>query len=342
MEKRENKTDGKTQLSEIGQVLKVLSKAIVRETAAFNYYYKGSEDKTLPAGVRGLLERLAEEERRHRYLLLNEYKNVQKSWNDDDPEDKEHSVSYPVPSEMEITTLSGTTDLEITSLSLPGRFLGGDNIISEAIMGRDNSEKGTFVMLYDVMGHSIETTEINALAARLLGEYIEASSSAKMEMDLLSPGKIVCHLNERFSEKFEGQGVFLTLLCILIDYEEKMMTFTIAGHEPPFLVRDKGKVGSLLNTQLIIGVDSSYLYRESKVPFDRGDVFCIFSDGLIEACNPAGEIFGRERIAGCLEKAWNLPPKEIIEEIMNDLRDFCSDVPLEDEISIIVIRSKGD
>ncbi|MBN2185373.1 MAG: SpoIIE family protein phosphatase [Candidatus Krumholzibacteriota bacterium] len=342
MAKSEDKTGGNEKLSEIGQVLKVLSKAIARETAAFNYYYRGSEDKTLPAGVRGLLERLAEEERRHRYLLLNEYKNVQKSWNDDDSEVKEHSASYPVPSKLDISTLSATTDLEITSLSLPGRFLGGDNIISEAIVGRDNSEKGTFLMLYDVMGHSIETTEINALAARLLGEYIEASTSARMEMDLLSPKKIVCHLNERFSEKFEGQGVFLTLLCILIDYQEKMMTFTIAGHEPPFLVHDRGKVGSLLNTQLIIGVDSNYLYRDSKVPFERGDVFCIFSDGLIEASNPAGEIFGRDRIASCLERSWNLPPREIISDIMDSLRDFCSGRPLEDEISIVVICSKGD
>ncbi len=333
---------GKGRSGEIGEVLKVLSKAIARETAAFNYYYRGSEDKALPAGVRGLLERLAEEERKHRYLLLNEYRNVQKSWNDAEPESDHHSVSYEVPSKLDITTLNATSNLKITSLSLPGRFLGGDNIISEAITGRDKSEKGTFLLLYDVMGHSIETTEINALAARLLGEYIESSTSARMEMDLLSPRKIVAHLNESFSSEFEGQGVFLTLLCILIDNEEKALTFTIAGHEPPFLVHERGRVGSLLNTQLIVGVDSEYLYRENKVPFERGDVFCIFSDGLIEASNPGGEIFGRDSIAECLERSWKLPPEDIIKDIMGSLKEFCSGRPVEDEISIVVISSKGD
>ncbi|MBN2071594.1 MAG: SpoIIE family protein phosphatase [Candidatus Krumholzibacteriota bacterium] len=342
MEDDSERTEEEAGLTEVGQVLKVLSRAIARETAAFNYYYKGSEDKTLPAGVRGLLERLAEEERRHRYLLLNEYMTVQKSWSNDGAEDKEHSLSYHVPDEFELTSLSGTTDIEITSISLPGRLLGGDNIISEVIRGRDKREKGTFLMLYDVMGHSIKTTEINALAARLLGEYIEASSSGKMEMELLSPKNIVCHLNERFGEKFEGQGVFLTLLCLLIDFEDKMMTFTIAGHEPPFLVHDRGKVGSLLNTQLILGVDTNFTYRESKVPFESGNVFCIFSDGLVEAKGPGDEIFGRDRIAACLEKTWEGTPEEIIKNIMAELREFSSGIPLEDEISIVVIRSKGE
>jgi len=55
------------------EILKVLQTAIMRETGAFNFYYRKSEDDSLPVSVRGLLVRLAEEERRHRHLLLDEY-----------------------------------------------------------------------------------------------------------------------------------------------------------------------------------------------------------------------------------------------------------------------------
>ncbi|MCK4235856.1 MAG: SpoIIE family protein phosphatase [Candidatus Krumholzibacteria bacterium] len=327
--------------SEIQQVLQVLSKAIIRETAAFNYYYKGSEDASFPPGVRGLLSRLAEEERMHRHLLMNEYIAVEKGWQGAPSEGKGHDLSYAVPDEPVYVSLDVSSDLEVTAVSLPARLVGGDNILSTVIRDHNGKETGTFLLLYDVMGHSIETTEINALAARVLGEYLEASCSVKMEKELVSPQKVVQHLNEKISEKFEGQGVFLTLLCALFDSENKMMTYTLAGHEPPFLVNDRGSVGSLLNTQLIVGIDAGFRYLEHKVPFREGDLLCIFSDGIVEAENAAGEIYGRERVAGIMEKFWEMPSEAIVRSMLSDLREFCWGMPLKDEVSIVIVGAKG-
>lgn len=328
--------------SEKQQVLKVLSGAIIRETTAFNYYYKGSEDASFPPGVRGLLTRLAEEERQHRHLLMNEYMAVEKGWHDGKQEGSHDTLSYAVPDEPVHVPLEVSGDLELTALSLPTRLVGGDNILSNVIKDHNGMDRGTFLLLYDVMGHSIGTTEINALAAKVLGEYVEASGSTKMEMELLSPKMVVRHLNEKINEKYEGQGVFLTLICALFDSENKMVTYTLAGHEPPFLIHDRGRVGSLLNTQLIVGIDAGFKYREHKVPFEKGDVLCIFSDGIIEAENPEGEIFGRERVAAALERCLDMPTGAIIEDMLGDLRKFCSGSPLRDEVSIVVVGSKGE
>ncbi len=326
--------------SEIEQVLKVLSGAIKRETTAFNYYYRGSENLSLPQGVRGLLSRLAEEERTHRHLLINEYQAVERGWGDSERPDS--GLSYAIPEKLSFISLNISNDLESAAVSLPSVFVGGDNILSTVIKEHDSEDRGTFLLLYDVMGHSIETTQINALAAKIMGEYIENSCSAKMEMELLSPGKVVRLLNSEINEIFEGQGVFLTLMCVLFNSDTGILKYTLAGHEPPILIRDRGKAVSLLNTQLIVGIDSDYYYRENMIPFEKGDKLCIFSDGIVEARNADGEFFGRKRIAKIVENNWNESPRKIIKKALVKLKEFIGTIPLSDEITIVIIALKEE
>ena len=334
------KRDGKAMSrSEIEQVLKVLSVAIKRETTAFNYYSRGSENLSLPQGVRGLLSRLAEEERGHRHLLTNEYQAIERGW--DDSEQSGSDLSYAIPQKPSFIPLDVSDDLETAAVSLPAVLVGGDNILSTIIKEHDLEDRGTFLLLYDVMGHSIETTHINALAAKTMGEYVETSCSAKMEMELLSPGKVVRLLNGKINEIFEGQGVFLTLMCMLFNSNTGMLKYTLAGHEPPFLIRENGKAGSLLDTQLIVGIDSDFYYRENMVSFERGDTLCIFSDGIVEARNADGDFFGRRKIAKILESNRGTPPRKIVNEILVKLNEFIGSIPLTDEITIVIITSKG-
>ncbi|MBN1165211.1 MAG: SpoIIE family protein phosphatase [Candidatus Krumholzibacteriota bacterium] len=328
--------------SEIQQVLKVLSRAIIRETAAFNYYYQGSENTSLPSGVRGLLSKLAEEERRHRHLLMNEFRSVELSWKGMRKEGEEQALSYQVPGGASFIPLQVAAPHEIAAVSLPARLVGGDNILTSIIRDRENREAGTFLMLYDAMGHGIETTEINALAARIMGEYLDMSGSVETQKEILSPQAVVRHLNQKIHETYEGQGVFLTLLCALFDTRNKSMTYTLAGHEPPFMIHNREKVISLLDTQLIVGIDAEYNYREKTVPFVGGDVLCIFSDGIIEANNREGDIFGRRRVARILEESLDRPAEAIVENIMRGLRRFCAGIPLADEVSIIVFNHKQE
>lgn len=328
-------------MGDIEQVLKVLSKAIVRETAAFNYYYGQSEDESFPPEVRGLLVKLAEEERVHRRLLMNEYISVEKGWNEDWDEEKGNVLTWDIPDEPPVVPLEVSGGLQMAAVSLPARLVGGDNIYTMVIKGQNQEERGTFFTLYDVMGHGLETTEINALANRLIGEYVESTVSAKMEWEMISPVKVVKHMNSTISAKYEGQGVFLTLLCALFDCSRGEMTYTLAGHEPPFHLKADGEVESLLKTQLIMGIDPGYPYREYSIPFCRGDRLCVFSDGIIEAKNGKGEMYGRERVASALEKSRGASPDEAIVGILAELREFCSGTPMEDELTIVIISSEG-
>ncbi len=270
-------------IDEREEILKVLSGAIIRETNAFNFYYKGSENEKIPAGARGLLSRLAEEERVHRQLLVHEYKAIEKGWDGEEGDEGEPELSYQIPETPSFTPLELSKALEAIALTMPSRLVGGDSIFSRVIRDHTGNARGTLLLFYDAMGHSMKTTEINALAAKAVGEYVDSVSLSKMDAEMLSPKKIVTLLNEKIAEKYEGEGIFLTVLCVLFDCHNKTVTYTSAGHEPPFMIDSSGKASSLLQTQLIAGIDPAFHYREHSMPIGPGDIFSVFSDGIVEA-----------------------------------------------------------
>jgi len=323
--------------NELELVLKVLSRAISRETVAFNYYFKQSRNTSLPRGVRGLLTRLSEEERNHRKLIINEYMAVRKGYHEgDEASSGGGGVSYRIPEDPELVPLQKPARLDVKAVSLPARLVGGDNVLSRVIQEGPGRDVGLFITLYDAMGHSIETTEVNAAAASILGEYIDSNSSAGAQKEKLSPSRAVRYLNAELGGGLADQGVFITLFAAYIDLEEGRAIYTIAGQEPPIMVRGDGKVDSLLHTQLILGIDPEFKYREYEIPFSEGDALCVFSDGLVEARNPEDEYYGRRRLAEVLAKSGGKSAEKIIGDILSDIDRFSSGVPVEDEISILL------
>lgn len=327
---------------ERGQILKVLSGAIIRETNAFNFYYRGSENPLLPAGARGLLVRLAEEERIHRQLLVDEYRTIEKEWSGDAVDEQGRQLAYRVPGEISPVPLEVGEEFDAVAVTIPTRLVGGDNIVSRVLRSHGGGARGTLLLLYDAMGHSLQTTEINALASQAVGEYVEAVSLSRMESELMGPKKLVELINARVAERYSGEGVFLTVLGVLFDARLPQMVITCAGHEPPFIVSGDEAARSLMQTQLIAGIDPAYRYREHEVEFGPGDLLCLFSDGIIEAENKAGELFGRSGVARILERHRGADPTEIVRRLLAALAAHLGDEPLRDEISLAVVRRKGD
>ena len=323
------------------QILDILSGAILRETEAFNYYHKNAVEPSAPPAVRGLFSRLAEEERGHRHLLINEFLSVKRGWQREEGEEEKHVPAFSVPDKLPFIPLRTAPDLEAAAVCLPGRLMGGDNVFSAAIHDHAGEVEGTFLILYDAMGHSLETTDTNALAAGVIGEHFESSSTARMQKELLDPGRIATLLNERLHERFNGQGVFLTLFCAHFDTRGETMSYACGGHEPPFVVHADGRIESILNTQLIVGIDPDFDYVTDSVPFAKGDLLCIFTDGIVEARDEDGEFFGRGGVQEVLSEIGDATPEETIERLLDRVRSHSAAELIHDEISIVVVRSKG-
>ena len=105
----------------------ILIEAIRRETEAFNYYYNASENSP-SSETRSLLLQLAEEERKHRTILLQEFQNLKrlKSGVNKEVLLKEEKVSFHVPEKPSFKRVQSLKSIDLAVVSLPTEFIGGD------------------------------------------------------------------------------------------------------------------------------------------------------------------------------------------------------------------------
>ena len=105
------------------------------------------------------------------------------------------------------------------------------------------------------------------------------------------------------------------------------------------MIDSAGNITTLDATGLILGVLPGQQYERKVVHIEQGSVIAIFTDGLEEAMNPEGEIFGQERIIETLKQSLELSSRDIVKAIQDKAVEFCSGRPLHDDLTMIVIKS---
>ena len=144
------------------------------------------------------------------------------------------------------------------------------------------------VVLADVSGKGISAA---LLVGRLSAETRYCLASQPTPADALG------QLNNVFCEN-RWQDRFVTLVLAVIDPAQHALTVVNAGHMAPLLRRAAGKVEAVGETEsgLPLGVDRNVDYNQSIVHFDNGDCLTMFTDGITEAMNDHGDLYGSHRL----------------------------------------------
>ncbi len=165
----------------------------------------------------------------------------------------------------------------------PANKLGGDYFDYIPLSGGRLA-----VVVADVSGKGIAAS---LLMARLSAEARYCLVSESM------PAEAVGRLNQVFSDA-SWQDRFVTLVLTVLDPVRHELTLVNAGHLPPLLRRGNGKVESLteVETRLPLGVDADVIYPQSTIPLGPGDSLVLYTDGITEAMNDQGALYGRPRL----------------------------------------------
>jgi hypothetical protein len=118
------------------------------------------------------------------------------------------------------------------------------------------------------------------------------------------------------------------------------LTYSNAGHNPPILVSGS-TVRRLETGGLICGLFETATYAEETVELQPGDVLLIFSDGISEALNAAGEEFGDDRILECLKCHAQGSVNHMLECLVQTVKAFASDTVQSDDMTAVVVRYRG-
>jgi len=160
--------------------------------------------------------------------------------------------------------------------------------------------------------------------------------------DHQSPSSLLEALNMRlFSD--DGQGIFVTLLYLIIDLDSQSIFLSNAGHEPAFLYR--GRAGS---AQWIRGAGAQPLglfpdlrYPEEKLSLEEGDFVVLISDGVRELLNPRGEEFGLKGAEKALVAIPRESAQEIVKRFFQAMDGFAKGNPAHDDRTVLCVKIGG-
>ena len=132
---------------------------------------------------------------------------------------------------------------------------------------------------------------------------------------------------------------FITCFYGDLDVSTRKLTFTNAGHNPPMLMRRAGSCVRLEEGGPVIGAFCESRYTQQEIQLDAGDKLLLFTDGVTEARNAAGEEFGEERLQECLRFYRGNNAAELRAIILNEVRSFCGD-KFDDDVALMVVLAE--
>lgn len=184
----------------------------------------------------------------------------------------------------------------------------------------------------DVVGHGIGAALLMTSAAGILHSAIANGQD--------NPESLFASLNT-FLEKDVADTRFMTLFFALLNPAERSLQWLSAGHGPMFLYRaDKKSVEELSATTMPLGImpdiDFKPVQRET---FSNGDILAIGTDGIWEAINSSGEMFGAARFSQQLKNLSGKSAEEIISGLLLAVEDFCCEAPQEDDLTLIILKA---
>jgi sigma-B regulation protein RsbU (phosphoserine phosphatase) len=131
---------------------------------------------------------------------------------------------------------------------------------------------------------------------------------------------------------------FITLFFCILDGDTGDLTFCNAGHNPPLIIRANGSYEVLQGGGPVLGILPFIEYQEYHAQIDEGDALVIYSDGVTEANNPAGDEFEIEGLAAAVIPDRGESAGTIISRINKDLLNYTKGAPPADDITLIVAR----
>jgi len=215
-------------------------------------------------------------------------------------------------------------DLDVWAYIRPAREVGGDFYDFFMI-----DDRYFAFVIADVSGKGVPAALMMAVAKTLL---------KSRSQDTRSTENIISATNNELSEN-NDDCMFITAFFAIIDTKTGTMTYTNAGHNPPYLVKTDGSMVAL--DQLhgpMVGVMPGVAYGESQITLDVDDKIVLYTDGITEAFDANRNDYGEGRLEGFIQRSTKLGTKHLVESLVQDVDKFVGEEEQSDDITVFCLR----
>jgi sigma-B regulation protein RsbU (phosphoserine phosphatase) len=215
-------------------------------------------------------------------------------------------------------------DLKWAMFFKPLDYLGGDYYdFCEPEPGKIG------VLVADAAGHSVAAAMVAVMARIGFGEIAHQTAE---------PGAVLAHMNEKLIGLADER--FVSAFYGVLDTSTKTFSYAGAGHPYPLhYVAATTEVKTLTASGFLLGIVPGESYRNKTVPLSPGDKLVFYTDGVVEARNEIGEMYGTDRLTECLRAHGHASSKEILTEILAHQKTFCGTQAWSDDVTILVLSA---
>jgi serine phosphatase RsbU (regulator of sigma subunit) len=234
--------------------------------------------------------------------------------------------TWLVPSEPPVIP-----DAEVAFWTRPQNSVAGDYYDAFYPVADAASGGKLMLVMADVAGKSVP--------AALLMATLQASLRTLASEGLpLTP--LAVRLNRYACEHSLGGQRFTTAVLGEYDPSTRTLSYVNAGHNSPIIRRTDGRTERLESGGLPFGITTDATFTTAEVELHPGDLLVLFTDGVVEAFNSAGEEFSDARLVDLVRNLPTVPAKESLQFLMTSVETFVGQTRQSDDITCLVLRCK--
>lgn len=208
-----------------------------------------------------------------------------------------------------------------------------------AVNKLNDAEAG--MLIVDVMGHGVRAALVTAVVHTLIGELTHRG---------LRPGEFLSEMNRQLKTMLRTQEdvIFITANYLILNTETGVLSGASAGHTTPFIIPGEKSPApvSMLNAVShvngpALAVVENFEYKPFRIQLNPDDSILMYTDGLVEETDEAGEEFGSHRVQALLQKHRGNTPQALCDALVDTITTFNSGAVLTDDICLLAFRWNG-
>ena len=245
----------------------------------------------------------------------------------------EHKKALALAAEVQKSLLpQGKPD--VRGLDIAGRNVSCDEIggdYFDFLWRRENPDGPFSVVVGDITGHGVDSA------------LLMTAARAFLRMRASQPGtlsEIITAMNRHLTRDVLETGRFMTLFYLTVDPKQDRIDWVRAGHDPAILYDPQQDTFEELKGQgMALGLNHAFNYAENhRKGLTNGQIIAIGTDGIWEAFNRKGKMFGKQRFKDIIRQNARAGADDILNAVYNEVNKFTEGQKSEDDITLVVIK----
>lgn len=207
-------------------------------------------------------------------------------------------------------------DMEV---SFDAVYLAADNLSGDFYNVVKLDDNNIAIYIGDVSGHGIPAAMLTVFAYQ---NVIQLKENEELYADIIEPGQVLENIYKSFNKTNIAEDKYIVMLYGVYNTKEKSFNYSSAGiNVSPYVVKKSGQIQEMNSKGFPIcklGDIVTPTYENRKIDLETGDKLLFYSDGLIEAKDKSGEMYGHDRFKAFLNRNRSLTSKELNISIKKD------------------------